>query len=72
MGGAGRAIRPSVGAGVVTLSGHVDPEDGLGEIDLALTEVIGLAHRSSVERALRVHSGAAIQARAGNRGRTRR
>ena len=53
-----RRLRPSVGAGVVTLSGHVDAAGTVGEIDLALTEAIGLAHRSSVERALRVHAGA--------------
>jgi len=50
-------VRPSVGAGVVALTGHVDRSDGVGEIDMALTEAIGLAHRSSVERALRVHAG---------------
>jgi cellulose synthase/poly-beta-1,6-N-acetylglucosamine synthase-like glycosyltransferase len=66
MGGSGRSIRPSAGAGVVTLSGHVDPEDGLGEIDVALTEAIGLAHQSSVERALRVHSGHARPVDAGS------
>ncbi len=48
-------VRPCVGAGVVTLTGPVDPADRVGEIDLALTEAIGRAHRSSVERALRVH-----------------
>jgi cellulose synthase/poly-beta-1,6-N-acetylglucosamine synthase-like glycosyltransferase len=50
-------IGPSLGAGVAALTGHVDPSDGVGEIDLALTEAIGLAHRSLVERALRVHTG---------------
>ena len=50
-------VRPSVGAGVVALTGHVDPADSVGEIDLALTDAIGLAHRSRVERALRVHGG---------------
>ena len=50
-------IRPSVGAGVVALTGHVDPAGSVGEIDLALTEAIGLAHSSSVERALRVQVG---------------
>lgn len=50
-------VRPSVGAGVVALTGHVDPSGSVGEIDLALTEAIGLAHRSSVERALRVQTG---------------
>ncbi len=50
-------IRPSVGAGVVALTGHVDPAGSVGQIDLALTEAIGLAHCSSVERALRVKVG---------------
>ncbi|MDQ1398600.1 MAG: hypothetical protein QOK20_532 [Acidimicrobiaceae bacterium] len=49
-------VRPSAGAGVVALSGHVDPSDSVGEIDVALTTAIGLAHRSIVERALRVQS----------------
>jgi len=50
-------LRPTVGVGMAALSGHVDPADHVGEIDVALTEAIGLAHRSSVERALRVHDG---------------
>ncbi|MDQ1368607.1 MAG: hypothetical protein QOF20_960, partial [Acidimicrobiaceae bacterium] len=36
-------VRPSAGAGVVALSGHVDPSDSVGEIDVALTTAIGLA-----------------------------
>jgi cellulose synthase/poly-beta-1,6-N-acetylglucosamine synthase-like glycosyltransferase len=54
-------VRPSAGAGLIALSGHVDPSDSVGEIDVALTTAIGLAHRSIVERALRVHSGAAVR-----------
>lgn len=54
-----RRIRPSVGAGVVALTGHLDASGTVGEIDLALTEAIGLAHRSSLERAFRVHAGQA-------------
>jgi cellulose synthase/poly-beta-1,6-N-acetylglucosamine synthase-like glycosyltransferase len=57
-------MRPSAGAGVVALSGHVDPSDSVGEIDVALTTAVGLAHRSIVERALRVHSGDAARAAA--------
>jgi cellulose synthase/poly-beta-1,6-N-acetylglucosamine synthase-like glycosyltransferase len=51
------SVHPSAGAGVVALHGHMDPADNVGEIDLALTEAIGLAQRSSAERALRVHRG---------------
>lgn len=51
-------VRPSVGAGVARLTGHVDAAGGVGEIDEALTEAIGLARRSRVERALRVHASA--------------
>jgi cellulose synthase/poly-beta-1,6-N-acetylglucosamine synthase-like glycosyltransferase len=57
--GGRRRIRPSVGAGVVALTGHLDASGTVGEIDLALTEAIGLAHRSSLERAFRVHTGQA-------------
>ena len=52
-------LRSSIGAGVVPLTGHVDPAGSVGEIDLALTEAIGVAHRSSIERGLRVHTGLA-------------
>lgn len=47
-------VRPSIGAGVVALAGTVSRADSVGLVDVALTEAIGLAQQSSVERGLRV------------------
>jgi cellulose synthase/poly-beta-1,6-N-acetylglucosamine synthase-like glycosyltransferase len=52
-------IGPSVGAGVTSITGRLDSAQSAAEIDLALTDAVALAHRSVVERALRVHTAAA-------------
>ncbi|MGH9123986.1 MAG: glycosyltransferase family 2 protein [Acidimicrobiales bacterium] len=64
----GRPVRPVAGGGVVTLRGHVDRSDSVSAVDVALTEAIGLAQGSRVERALRVHSDPDVSGRAGRAG----